>query len=99
MVSKALWVPLEAKPGKEAEVEAFLNGGLELVQEEPDTRTWYAVKMGPSSYAIFDTFVDESGRDAHLSGKVAQALMEHAPNLFAQQPEINKIDVLAAKGA
>lgn len=99
MVSKALWVPLEAKPGKEAEVEAFLNGGLELVQEEPDTRTWYAVKMGPSSYGIFDTFADEPGRDAHLSGKVAQALMEQAPNLFAQQPEIHKIDVLAAKGA
>lgn len=99
MVSKALWVPLEAKPGKEAEVEAFLNGGLELVQEEPDTRTWYAVKMGPSSYGIFDTFADEPGREAHLSGKVAQALMEQAPNLFAQQPEIHKIDVLAAKGA
>lgn len=97
MVSKALWVSLEAKPGKEAEVEAFLNGGLELVQEEPDTRTWYAVKMGPSSYGIFDTFADEPGRDAHLSGKVAQALMEQAPNLFAQQPEIHKIDVLASK--
>jgi len=99
MVSKALWVPLEAKPGKEAEVEAFLNSGLELVQEEPGTATWYAVKMGASTFGIFDTFDDDAGRDAHLSGKVAEALMEQAPDLFAKDPEIHKLDVLAAKGA
>lgn len=97
MISKALWVPLQAKPGKEADVEAFLDSGLELVQNEPGTKTWYAVKLGPASYAIFDTFDDESGRDAHLAGEVAKALMNQAPDLFAEQPQINKVDVLAAK--
>ncbi|GAB3681787.1 putative quinol monooxygenase [Salinisphaera aquimarina] len=97
MISKALWVPLQAKPGKEADVEAFLESGLELVQNEPGTKTWYAVKLGPASYGIFDTFDNESGRDAHLAGEVAKALMNQAPDLFAEQPQINKVDVLAAK--
>lgn len=97
MVSKALWVPLEAKPGKEADVEAFLNSGQALVEDEPGTQTWYALKMGPTSYGIFDTFADEAGRDAHLAGKVAEALMAKAPDLFAEEPQINKIDVLASK--
>ncbi len=97
MISKALWVPLQAKPGKEDDVEAFLNSAKALVESEPGTRTWYAIKLGPASYAIFDTFDDESGRDAHLAGEVAKALMNQAPDLFAEQPQINKVDVLAAK--
>ena len=97
MVKVALLVRLEAKPGKEAEVEKFLNGGLSLVQEEPATITWYAIKLGPSTFGIFDTFPDEAGRQAHLSGKVAAALMEKASELFAQPPTIEQVDVLAAK--
>lgn len=97
MIRKALWVALQAQPGKEADVEAFLDSGLELVQNEPGTKTWYAVKLGPASYGIFDTFDNESGRDAHLAGEVAKALMNQAPDLFAEQPQIHKVDVLAVK--
>ncbi|WP_059412951.1 putative quinol monooxygenase [Cupriavidus basilensis] len=97
MVKFALWVPLHAKPGKEKEVEAFLLGGLPLVQAETGTTAWFALKLGPSTYGIFDAFSDEAGRDAHLSGKVAEALMAKAPDLFADPPSINKLDVLAAK--
>jgi quinol monooxygenase YgiN len=96
MVTKALLVRLRAKPGKEAEVESFLNSGLALVQEEPATTTWFAIRMGQSTFGIFDAFPDESGQQAHLSGKVAAALKEKAPELFAQV-EIEKCDVLAAK--
>ena len=97
MVKKALLVRLEAKPGTEAAVENFLLGGLPIVQEEPATATWYALKLGPSTYGIFDTFADDAGRQAHLSGKVAAALMQKAPELFSQPPSIEKVDVLAAK--
>lgn len=97
MVKLALYVRLEAKPGKERDVEAFLLGGLPLVQEEPATTAWFALKLGPSTYAIFDAFPDEAGREAHLSGKVAAALMAKAGELLATPPAIHKIDVLAAK--
>ncbi|WP_454720702.1 MULTISPECIES: putative quinol monooxygenase [Cupriavidus] len=97
MVKFALWVPLHAKPGKEKEVEAFLLGGLPLVQAETGTTAWFALRLGPSMYGIFDAFPDEAGRDAHLAGKVAEALMARAPDLFAAPPSINKLDVLAAK--
>lgn len=97
MVKVALWVRLEAKPGKEAEVEQFLNSGLALVEEEPDTTAWFAIRMGPSTFGIFDAFPDESGRDAHLNGRVAAALMAKASDLLAQPPTIAKVDVLAAK--
>lgn len=97
MVKKALFVRIEAKPGKEADVEKFLHSGLELVQQEPQTKTWYALKLGPTTYGIFDSFPDDSGRDAHLSGKVAAALVEQAPELFSEAPDIKKVDVLAAK--
>ena len=96
-VKVALWVRLEAKPGKEKEVEHFLHGGLSIVQQEPGTATWYAIKLGPSTFGIFDTFQDEAGRQAHLSGKVAAALKEKGAELFAKPPMIEKIDVLAAK--
>jgi quinol monooxygenase YgiN len=97
MVSLALFVRLEAKPGKEAEVESFLRAGLSIVQEEPATIVWFAIRLGPSTYGIFDAFPDESGRQAHLTGQVAAALMAKAPELLAQPPLIEKVDVLASK--
>jgi quinol monooxygenase YgiN len=97
MVKVALFVRLEARPGKEAEVEAFLRSGLPLVQQEPATIAWFGIRLGPSTFGIFDAFPDESGRQAHLSGRVAAALMAKAPELLAQAPSIEKVDVLAAK--
>lgn len=97
MVKKALFVKLKAKSGKEAEVEAFLNSGLALVEEEPLTVDWYALKFDDSTFGIFDTFDGEEGRDAHLNGKVAAALMANAAELLAEAPTIEKVDVLAAK--
>lgn len=97
MVKVALFVRLEAKPGKEAEVENFLRSGLAIVQEEPATTVWFAIRFGPSTFGIFDAFPDETGRQAHLSGRVAAALMEKAPDLLAEPPAIEKWDVLEAK--
>jgi len=97
MVKVVLLVRLEAKSGKEAEVEQFLRSGLAIVQEEPATVDWFAIKLGLSTFGIFDTFPDDSGRQAHLSGRVAAALMAKAPDLLAKPPSIEKIDVLAAK--
>jgi quinol monooxygenase YgiN len=97
MVTVALLVRLEAKPGKEAEVESFLQSGLAIVQQEPDTTVWFAIRMGQSTYGIFDAFPDESGRQAHLSGKVAAALMEKASELLVQSPVIEEVDVIASK--
>ncbi len=97
MVKCGLLFRLEAKPGKENEVAQFLEGGLALVEQEPDTRTWYALKIGPSTYGIFDTFDDEAGRDAHLNGKVAEALMAQAADLFLSPPSIEKVDLIAVK--
>jgi len=97
MAKTALYVRLEAKPGKEAEVEKFLKDGLPLVQQEPATVAWFGIRMGPSTFGIFDAFPDEAGRQAHLNGKVAAALMAKAPELLAKPPLIEKIDVLAAK--
>jgi len=97
MVTVGLWVPLEAKPGKEQEVADFLEGGRALADQEPETTAWFAVRLGPSSFAVFDVFPDDSGRQAHLSGKVAEALMARADDLFATPPEIKQVDVIAAK--
>jgi len=97
MVKLALLVHLQAKPGKEAAVEDFLQGGLPVVEGEPATTTWYALRLGPGRYGIFDTFPDEAGRQAHLTGRVAAALMEKAGELLAKPPQIEKVDVLAAK--
>ena len=97
MVKVALWVMLEAKPGKEADVEKFLLGGLPIVEDEPDTVAWFAIRIGPSTFGIFDAFPNDAGRQAHLSGRVAAALMAKAPELLAKPPVIEKIDVLAAK--
>jgi quinol monooxygenase YgiN len=95
MTTKALFVRLEAKPGKENEVAKFLRDGQGLVQQEPATTAWFGIKLGPTTFAIFDAFPDDAGRDAHLSGKVAKALMEKAPELLAEPPKIEKADVLA----
>lgn len=97
MVTVALFVRMEAKPGKEKEVEDFLRGGLPLVQEEPATTAWFGIRIGPSTFGIFDAFPNDAGRQAHLSGRVAAALFAKAPDLFSQTPTIEKIDVLAAK--
>lgn len=97
MVKTALLVRLEAKPGKEAAVESFLRSGLPIVQEEPATIAWFGIRLGPSTFGIFDVFPDDAGRQAHLSGRVAAALTARASDLFAQPPSIEKIDVLAAK--
>ena len=97
MSGVALLVRLEAKPGKEKEVEAFLRGGLPLAQQEPATITWFAIRIGPSTFGIYDTFPNEAGRQAHLSGPIAAALMAKAGELLSQPPVIEKVDVLAAK--
>lgn len=97
LVTRALLVQLEAKPGKEAEVEAFLKGGLPIVEEEPGTIHWFATRLGPSTFGIFDTFHDEEGRQAHLEGRVAAALMAKASDLLASPPVIAKVDLLAVK--
>lgn len=97
MVKVGLLVRLQAKPGKEQEVAAFLRGGLSIVEEEPATITWYAIQLGPSTFGIFDTFDGDAGRQAHLAGRVAAALMAKAGELLAQPPVIEKHDILAAK--
>ena len=96
-VKLALIAKLEARPGKETEVENFLKGALPLVEQEPGTMAWFAIRMGTSSFGIFDVFNDQAGREAHLSGKVAAALMAKAGELFAKPPEIQKWDVLESK--
>jgi quinol monooxygenase YgiN len=97
MVTVGLLVRLLAKPGKEAEVTSFLEAGLSLVEEEPATIAWFAIRLGPSEFAIFDAFPDDAGRQAHLAGRVADALMAQAPELLEQPPVIEPVDVLAAK--
>ena len=97
MVKLGFFVQLEAKPGKEAAVEEFLRAGLPIVQDEPATTAWFGIRLGPRTFGIFDAFPDEAGRQAHLSGRVAAALMAKAPELFAKPPAIEKVDVLAAK--
>jgi quinol monooxygenase YgiN len=95
-VNVGLLVRIEALPGRESEVEQFLQGGLALVNEEPDTITWYAIRLGPTTFGIFDTFPDDSGRQAHLSGQVAAALMENVGELI-EEPTIEQVDLIAAK--
>jgi quinol monooxygenase YgiN len=93
----SLFVRLEAKPGKEQEVEAFLKQGLELANNEKTTPVWFALRFGPGTFAIFDAFADEAGRESHLNGPIAKALMENAPNLLAASPVIESAEVLGAK--
>ncbi len=97
MVTLGLLATLEAKPGKEQEVADFLTGALPTVEGEPATTAWFAIKMGRSTFGIFDVFPDEAGRQAHLNGAVAAALMARADELFASPPKIEMLDVLASK--
>jgi quinol monooxygenase YgiN len=97
MVHVALLVRLHAKPGKERELAAFLESGLALAQQEPETTVWFALRLGPSTFGIFDAFPGAAGRKAHLAGPIAAALMAKAPELLAEPPQIEQVDVLAAK--
>ncbi|HEX3877190.1 MAG TPA: antibiotic biosynthesis monooxygenase [Bryobacteraceae bacterium] len=97
MLKVSLFVRLEAKAGMEEEVAAFLRQGLELANQEATTPVWFALRIGPGTFAIFDAFEDEAGRQAHLNGPIAKALMEQAPRLLKTTPTIESIDVLAAK--
>ena len=96
-VHKALLARLEAKPGKEAAVQDLLVGALALANQEQSTTVWFALKLGPSTFGVFDAFADEAGRQAHLNGAIAQALMAKAPELLSKPPQIDPVDVLAAK--
>ncbi|MFZ6647351.1 putative quinol monooxygenase [Undibacterium sp. TJN25] len=97
MVKYGLLVRLEAKAGKEAEVASFLASALPLANQEAGTVVWFALRMGPSTFGIFDAFASEEGRTAHLSGPIAAALMAKAPELLSQAPVIEQVDLLAAK--
>jgi quinol monooxygenase YgiN len=97
MLTLGLFVRLEAKPGKEEEVAAFLEQGLQLANAETTTPLWFALRLGKSTFAIFDAFADEAGRQAHLNGPIAAALMAQAPNLLATSPVIEPLEVLGAK--
>ena len=97
MVNVGLFVRLEVKPGKEKDMESFLRDGLSLVTQEPATTAWFAMRMGPTTFGIFDVFPNEAGRQAHLSGQVAAALMAKAPELLVQAPTIEKLDIVASK--
>jgi quinol monooxygenase YgiN len=97
MIRHALFVRLEAKPGKETDVAEFLQTGLTLAQQEGTTPVWFALQLSPSTFGVFDAFSDEAGRQAHLDGLIAQALSANAPKLLARAPSIERIDVLGAK--
>lgn len=97
MVRVGLLVTLQAKPGKEQDVQKFLESGLALANEERSTIVWFAIRLGPSTFGIFDAFPDDNGRKAHLSGPIAAALMAKAGELLSAPPKIEQVDVLAAK--
>ena len=97
MVQVALFVRLQAKPGREADVAKFLESGLDLANQEVTTPIWFALRLGPATFGIFDAFVGEESRKAHLAGPIAAALMAKAPELLAEAPQIEQVDVLAAK--
>jgi quinol monooxygenase YgiN len=97
MVTVGLLVTLDAKPGKEDDLAAFLRSALPLVDQEPQTTAWFAVRLASSRFAIFDAFPSEAGREAHLAGPVAAALMKNAPELLASEPSIETVDVFASK--
>jgi quinol monooxygenase YgiN len=97
MLKLSLFVRLEAKPGKENEVADFLQQGLQLANQEATTPLWFALRLGPTTFAIFDAFENEAGRQTHLNGPIAKALMENAPRLLATPPVIERVEVLGAK--
>ena len=97
MFKVGLFARLEAKPGKEDALAAFLMQALQLANQESTTPLWFALRLGPGTFAVFDAFFDEAGRDAHLSGPIRKALMANAPVLLAAAPAIERLDVLGAK--
>jgi quinol monooxygenase YgiN len=97
MPKVALFARLEAKPGKENDIVKFLETGLALANQEVTTPIWFALRLGPTTFGVFDAFNDESGRQAHLNGPIAKALMAKAPELFSKPPAIEQIEVLGAK--
>ena len=97
MVRVALFVRLKAKPGKEADVARFLESGLALANQETTRQIWFALRLGPATFGIFDAFADDAGRKAHLAGPIAAALMAKASELLAEPPQIEQVDVLGAK--
>ncbi len=97
MVNVGLLLRLEAKPGKEAEVAAFLTSALPLIQAEPATTAWFGIQLGPSTFGIFDAFPDDDGRKAHMTGEVAAILRATWSDLLASPPSVEKVDILAAK--
>ena len=97
MVSLGLFVRLEAKRGKEKEVAAFLKQGVQMANQEATTELWFGLRLGPSTFGIFDAFADEAGRQTHLNGPIAKALFAAAPDLLAEPPSIEKTEVLGAK--
>jgi len=97
MVKLAILARLEAKPGKEQDVADFLKGALPLAMEEAGTISWFALQIGPSTFGIFDTFETQEGREAHLGGEIAKALMANAPDLLAVDPVLEMVDLLAVK--
>lgn len=97
MAKLALLARLEAKEGKETQVADFLRAGLQLAHEEAGTPVWFALQIGPSTFGVFDAFEDEAGRQAHLNGKIAKALMANASELLRKPPTIEKIEILGAK--
>lgn len=97
MEKLALLARLEAKPGKEKVVADFIKSALALAQQETETIRWYALQIGPSTFGVFDTFASEHGRDAHLGGEIAKALMANAAELLSTDPVIEKVDLLAVK--
>ena len=97
MLKLSLFVRLEAKPGKEEEVAAFLQQGLQLANQEATTPLWFALRLGPTTFGVFDAFRDEAGRQNHLNGPIRKALMAQAPTLLAAAPVIEHIEVLGAK--
>ena len=97
MEKLALLARLEARPGKEQEVSEFIKSALALAQNEPATVRWYALQLGPSTFGVFDTFGSEEGRQAHLQGPIAQALMAKADELLAEPPRIEPVALLAVK--
>jgi quinol monooxygenase YgiN len=97
MIKLAFFARLEAKPGKEDAVAQFLAAALDMAKKEPTTINWYALRLSPSTFGVFDTFNDESGRERHLKGPIGQALMAKAPELFSSPPSIEPVDVLGTK--
>lgn len=99
MITLSLFARLEAKPGKEAAVADLLAAGLELARKESTTPIWFALRLSPTTFGVFDAFHDEAGRQAHLSGPIAQALMAKAPDLLVAPPSIEPIEVLGLKNS